>query len=239
MDCKILKIQSLVLRIRSSLRRTGLTKILAIKRGRKRPMPLISATSGILIIIPCLYDRFPVVPLGCRPGSGVGGAPCAGDGDAPPVTIEASIATPRPCLRGRSSCGYRGRESAFDLARMILSEPAQHAEPGAGFTLSPELASRICVALRHWWKANSWSVRSGDRKSGRGWDLRGSGRTPPVLTCGRRVRPRALDTSCSNRATGAIVDAAGFGIEEGGFGKGIALREAADAARRRAPTASK
>lgn len=99
---------------------------------------------------------------------------------------------------------------------------------GTWITITPELASDLVVA-RHWWRETGGAFDPGVASLVRAWDLRGDGRTPSVAGL-ERARGSAgfgsieLAGNLARRVDGE------FGIEEGGFGKGIALRDAAAAA---------
>lgn len=101
--------------------------------------------------------------------------------------------------------------------------------PGAAFPISPELEADLRAA-DHWWQETRGAFDPGIASLVELWDLRGRGR-----------QPSAVELMAARAVTGfgylnldpgfARIETAGFGIEEGGFGKGVALREAADAAR--------
>ena len=103
------------------------------------------------------------------------------------------------------------------------------AVPDSDFPISPELEADLRVAT-HWWKETHGAFDPGIASLVVAWDLRGSGREPSAFElksalAAAGLRHLALDPGI------ARIDAAGFGIEEGGFGKGVALCQAADAAR--------
>ncbi len=102
------------------------------------------------------------------------------------------------------------------------------AEVGAEVAISPELEADLRDA-RRWWRETGGLFDPGIASLVAAWDLRGGGRVPSPreivaakLTSG--FDSMVLGAGCAQRA----ID--GFGIEEGGFGKGIALRDAARAA---------
>lgn len=109
-----------------------------------------------------------------------------------------------------------------ELARLNRS-PA-----GTWFELSPELERDLREA-EHWWRETGGSFDPGVAALVAVWDLRGAGREPEatVLAAARTSAGLGLLELAGGRARRL---AAGFGIEEGGFGKGVALREAAVAA---------
>ncbi len=103
-----------------------------------------------------------------------------------------------------------------------------HSAVGAWITISPELASDLAVA-GHWWRKTGGAFDPGVASLVRLWDLRGGGRTPTAadLELARKSAGFGSLELVGHRARRV---AEGFGIEEGGFGKGIALRDAAAAA---------
>lgn len=103
------------------------------------------------------------------------------------------------------------------------------AEAGLNFAISPELESDLRVAA-HWWRETRGAFDPGIASLVDVWDLRGGGREPSAGD----LRLAREASSLGHLALGpgvARFDTPGFGIEEGGFGKGIALRQAAEAAR--------
>jgi len=193
-------------------------------------MPLISATSGILIIIPLtigfLSSRSDADqgPVSVQRRARVMGTRLT-------VTIEAidrdtAVLASEAALRAVT--GVENRLSTWmddsQLSRL------NSAEPGSEFSLSTELESDLRLAFR-WWKETHGAFDPGIASLVAVWDLRGSGREPSSVEL-RSARAAAGLEHLMLEPGLAIVDAAGFGIEEGGFGKGIALREAADAARK-------
>jgi len=103
------------------------------------------------------------------------------------------------------------------------------AVPDSDFPISPELESDLRVAI-HWWKETHGAFDPGIASLVQAWDVRGSGHEPSVAEL--RVARAAAGLGHLALDPGvARIDAAGFGVEEGGFGKGVALRQAADAAR--------
>lgn len=103
------------------------------------------------------------------------------------------------------------------------------ADPETGFAVSPELESDLREAS-HWWKETRGSFDPGIRSLVEAWDLRGGGREPSAVELKLARAASGLDHLALDLGI-ARIDVAGFGIEEGGFGKGIALRQAAEAAR--------
>jgi len=103
-----------------------------------------------------------------------------------------------------------------------------HAPPGSWVALSFEFASDLEEAFGWARRTNGW-FNPGVASLVRAWDLRGSGRVPSdaeldEALAGARAGAFELRGSTARRL------AAVSGIEEGGFGKGIALRDAAAAA---------
>lgn len=99
---------------------------------------------------------------------------------------------------------------------------------GTEISLSPELEADL-REVRRWWSATGGAFDPGVASLVEAWDLRGRGRTPSdselaVARAASGFEHLVLGSRAGSRST------AGFGIEEGGFGKGVALREAAAAA---------
>ena len=100
--------------------------------------------------------------------------------------------------------------------------------PGIEVNLSEELEADL-REVRGWWSATGGAFDPGVASLVAAWDLRGWGRTPSdselaVARAAAGFEHLFLGSGVGSRATG------GFGIEEGGFAKGVALREAAAAA---------
>jgi len=100
--------------------------------------------------------------------------------------------------------------------------------PGIEVNLSEELEADL-REVRGWWSATGGAFDPGVASLVAAWDLRGWGRTPSdselaVARAAAGLEHLVLGSGVGSRATG------GFGIEEGGFAKGAALREAAAAA---------
>lgn len=100
-----------------------------------------------------------------------------------------------------------------------------HSPVGRWIELSPELA-RDLRQVTGWWRRTDGSFHPGLAALVRVWDLRGFGRRPTPAELATALEATnmklfELDGRCARRL------ADGFGIEEGGFGKGVALREAA------------
>lgn len=106
------------------------------------------------------------------------------------------------------------------------------AAPGTRITISPELEADLRDA-RHWWMETQGLFDPGVASLVTAWDLRGGGRLP---SSSELVMARAASgfehVLIQPGFAGRAVDE--FGVEEGGFGKGIALRDAAEAALERA-----
>lgn len=99
---------------------------------------------------------------------------------------------------------------------------------GDRIALSPELARDLGEAAG-WWRETGGAFHPGLAALVQAWDLRGAGREPSEveLAAARaaiRMELLELDADSARRLD------RGFGFEEGGFGKGVALRCAADAA---------
>jgi thiamine biosynthesis lipoprotein len=100
--------------------------------------------------------------------------------------------------------------------------------PGVWHELSPALARDLAEAAG-WWRQTNGYFSPGMAALVRAWDLRGSGRVPSgeqLTTAVYASRMASLELR-SSEARRLVAD---FGVEEGGFGKGIALRDAARAA---------
>jgi thiamine biosynthesis lipoprotein len=103
------------------------------------------------------------------------------------------------------------------------------AGPGVDVVLSRQLEADLREASR-WWRATAGAFDPGMASLVSAWDLRGDGRQPSAgeLKAARSASGFAhLDLDVRV----ARVGVPGFGVEEGGFGKGIALRSAVEAAR--------
>jgi thiamine biosynthesis lipoprotein len=102
------------------------------------------------------------------------------------------------------------------------------AEPASDFSISPELESDLRLAF-HWWMETRGAFDPGIASLIRAWDLRGEGREPSSEDMASARSAAGFGHLALGRGV-ARIDTGGFGIEEGGFGKGVALREAVDAA---------
>lgn len=103
-----------------------------------------------------------------------------------------------------------------------------HAPVGAVVAISPALAADL-AEMEGWWRVTAGAYHPALASLVAAWDLRGAGRLPTKEHIARAVEA----SSMSN------LDVAGvrarrlhpeFGIEEGGFGKGAALRQASSSA---------
>jgi thiamine biosynthesis lipoprotein len=104
-----------------------------------------------------------------------------------------------------------------------------NAEPGTIVFLSPELQSDLAQAF-HWWVETEGAFDPGIASLVAAWDLRGKGREPSMAELQLARASSGFQHLVIDRGT-ALVDIFGFGVEEGGFGKGVALREAVRASR--------
>ncbi len=138
--------------------------------------------------------------------------------------------------RGTALAASQSLLDAVDAVERRLSTWREDSElsrfnrsvPGIEVSLSPELATDLREA-RSWWSATGGAFDPGVASLVAAWDLRGRGRRPSdtELAAARAaagLEHLVLGSGVGSRAT------AGFGIEEGGFAKGVALREAAAAA---------
>jgi thiamine biosynthesis lipoprotein len=103
------------------------------------------------------------------------------------------------------------------------------ADPGTDVELSPELESDLLEA-NHWWTETDGAFDPGVASLVDIWDLRGHGRVPSKSDLESSLSASGLRFLVLESGT-ARIEKPGFGIEEGGFGKGVALRSAATAAR--------
>ena len=109
-----------------------------------------------------------------------------------------------------------------ELARLNRTEPGQW-EP-----ISLELARDLGAAL-NWWRATGGAFDPGVGGLVRAWDLRGRGRVPdPQELAVARVGTGAEHLEIDGRRARRLL--AGLILEEGGFGKGVGLRDGARAA---------
>lgn len=102
------------------------------------------------------------------------------------------------------------------------------AVPGTEVAVSPGLLSDLREATR-WWDATGGAFDPGIAGLVAAWDLRGAGRVPSEA----ELASARASSGWSHIALGphtARFDVSGFGVEEGGFGKGIALRASRQAA---------
>jgi thiamine biosynthesis lipoprotein len=99
---------------------------------------------------------------------------------------------------------------------------------GVEVSLSPELEADL-REVRRWWLATGGAFDPGVASLVAAWDLRGWGRTPSDTELAVAREASGLEHLVLISGAGSRTNA-GFGIEEGGFAKGIALREAAAAA---------
>jgi thiamine biosynthesis lipoprotein len=103
-----------------------------------------------------------------------------------------------------------------------------HTPPGVWLPLSPKLV-RDLEAAGYWWRESEGAFDPGVASLVAVWELRGAGRVPRD---GELVEARRsagfghleIEAGRARRLVG------GFGVDEGGFGKGVALGDAARAA---------
>jgi thiamine biosynthesis lipoprotein len=101
-------------------------------------------------------------------------------------------------------------------------------QAGSWVTVSMRLVDDLAEAVDWWRRSDGW-FNPGVAALIQSWDLRGSGRIPDELEIAQALQ-------ASNMANMELAPTAvrrrddAFGIEEGGFGKGVALRDAAEAA---------
>jgi len=100
-----------------------------------------------------------------------------------------------------------------------------HSQVGRWIELSPELA-RDLRQVTDWWRRTDGSFHPGLAALVRVWDLRGSGRRPTAAELAAALEATSMKLfELDGRSARRLAD--GFEIEEGGFGKGVAIREAA------------
>ncbi len=118
----------------------------------------------------------------------------------------------------RLSTWVRGRE--LDTVNRV--------PPGIWLPLSPELVRDLETA-RRWWRESGGAFDPGIASLVAAWDLRGAGKVPDA---GELERARRSAGFGHLEIEGGRVRRHddGFGVDEGGFGKGVALGDAARAA---------
>jgi len=203
--------------------------ILAAKGGRPRPVPLISAASGILILIPLA----------------IGSLSSRSDADQGPASVERRVWAMGTRISVTIEADDRGRAvHASEAALRAVVEVEKRlstwidyselsrlnrTETGADFSVSTELESDLRQAF-HWWKETQGAFDPGIASLIAAWNVRGRGREPSAVELQSARAAAGLEHLFIDSGI-ARIDIDGFGIEEGGFGKGVALDEAADAAR--------
>jgi thiamine biosynthesis lipoprotein len=145
------------------------------------------------------------------------------------VTVEAhdrssALAAAEAAVRAVEAAEHRlstWRDDS-ELSRLNASTP------GAWASLSPELAHDLLRAVECS-RLTDGAFNPGVAALVRSWDLRGQGRIPADDELTDAVAQSSLE-AFDLRATKARRLSPGFGIEEGGFGKGVALRDGGAAA---------
>jgi len=102
------------------------------------------------------------------------------------------------------------------------------AVPATAVALSPELEADLFEAV-HWWRETGGAFDPGVASLVDVWNLRGRGRVPTATELETSLSASGIRFLVLEPGT-ARIERAGFGIDEGGFGKGVALRSAAAAA---------
>jgi len=199
------------------------------KRCRRRPMPHISVPSGILALIP-LMIVFMASPSEADQGPVSAERRAWVMGTRLTVTIEANdrataIDASEAALQAVAAVEARLSTWVQDSELSRLN----NTKPGAQLLVSTELESDLRLAT-HWWQETHGAFDPGIASLIAVWDVRGGGREPSTVELQSARAAAGLEHLMLQPGI-ARVDTAGFGIEEGGFGKGVALREAADAAR--------
>lgn len=96
---------------------------------------------------------------------------------------------------------------------------------GSRIELSTELARDLRQAAACWHRTDG-SFHPGLAALVRAWDLRGTGRRPTATELAAALQATRMELfELDGRFAKRLAE--GFGIEEGGFGKGVALRDAA------------
>lgn len=109
-----------------------------------------------------------------------------------------------------------------ELARINARGPVSILE------LSPQMARDLDTAL-HWWRETAGAFNPGIGTLVSAWDLRGEGRVPSDHELNIAVAKATLSGTHISGHT-LTVGAPGLRFEEGGFGKGSALRDALQSA---------
>lgn len=138
--------------------------------------------------------------------------------------------------RGTALAASQSLLEAVDAVERRLSTWREDSElsrfnrsvPGIEVGLSEELEADLREA-RRWWSATGGAFDPGAGSLVAVWDLRGRGRRPSDSELAAARAAAGLEHLVLTLGVGART-AAGFAIEEGGFAKGVALREAAAAA---------
>lgn len=140
------------------------------------------------------------------------------------ATRDASMAASELAVRAVSDVEARLSTWRLDseLARV------NRAPVGSWTIVSPPLAADLAEAV-HWWRNTEGAFHPGLASLVSVWDLRGGGRVPAEQELAAAQAGSAMaNVELDGRRVRRLQP--GFGIDEGGFGKGVALREAAAAA---------
>ena len=149
------------------------------------------------------------------------------------TTLEISVvARDRATALAASESAVRAVEAAdarlSTWGRGRELDALNHAPPGTWLPLSPELARDLETAGR-WWRESGGAFDPGIASLVVAWDLRGAGKVPVAGELGEARRTAGFD-HLEIEAGRARRLVGGFGVDEGGFGKGVALSDAARAA---------
>jgi thiamine biosynthesis lipoprotein len=199
------------------------------KRGRQQSVPLIWTASGFLALISLTFGLTPI----------------RSDADQGSASVERRLWAMGTRLSVNVEA--RDRDTAVNASEAALRAVAEVEErlstwwddselsrlngtdPGSKSQISGELEADLRVAT-HWWRETGGAFDPGIASLMAAWDVRGSGRQPSAVELTSARAAAGLEhLSLGSRV--ARINTAGFGIEEGGFGKGVALRQASDAAR--------
>jgi thiamine biosynthesis lipoprotein len=185
-------------------------------------LPFLSAASGVLILLLAMIVY--------------------SDADQGPTSVERRVWAMGTHLTVSVEAAHRGAAlAASEAALRAVAEVEERLSTwtdgselsrlnsavfGSAVPISPELEGDLRAASV-WWRVTRGAFDPGIASLVRAWDLRGDGRQPTDAE---------LEWALANSGLAhldlcpgfARVKASGFGIEEGGFGKGIALQRALD-----------
>jgi thiamine biosynthesis lipoprotein len=200
-----------------------------LETGRRRPVGVVSAIAGIGLVA-ASASSYLAPPAIAETSSATVERRAWAMGTRLIVTVEAvhrsaALEASEAALRAVSEVEARLSTWTDDSELSRLNR----ASPGTDVVLSPELEADLLEAV-HWWTETGGAFDPGVAILVDAWDLRGRGRVPSATELEASLsasgpRPVILEPGI------ARIERAGLGIDEGGFGKGVALRSAARAAR--------